>query len=247
MKKVSVSVHDPGRVSRPGGPAERPRLWRMTGGRHRGVRYTLKMPWKREFLGFERPALVSAADYLLSRYRRGARADLRNSIVVVPGGRAGRRLLEILVDRCSVEHLLLTPPHIETVGQLPERLYRPKRPFATELTQRLVWAQALRAAPAESIDRVVPRPPGHDEVLRWMELGELVRRQHLELAADGLDFSHVAQWAAAADGAADATRWQQLHHLQVDYLRRLDALEVWDIQTARLVAVDKRECATDHD
>jgi hypothetical protein len=205
------------------------------------------MPLKREYLGLDRPPLVGAADYLLNRWADGAAANLRHVIVVVPGNRAGRRLLEILVEQCERRRLVLTPPLIETVGQLPEQLYRPRFPFASELTQRLVWAEALRAMPVESLAPVIPRPPQRDEIERWMELGDLLRRQHQELAADGLDFEAVAAQGPRLDDFVDTQRWNVLHELQQDYLRRLDDLQLWDVQKARLVAVEQRECATDRE
>jgi hypothetical protein len=94
------------------------------------------MPITREFLDVTRPALPEAAEYLRERFATARTFDLSRVIVVVPGGRAGRRLLEILVDLAEASGLMLSPPEIVTIGGLPERLYEPKLPFATTLTQR---------------------------------------------------------------------------------------------------------------
>jgi ATP-dependent helicase/nuclease subunit B len=200
-----------------------------------------------EFLDAARPALPAAAEYLLRRYGQESVADLRQVIVVVPGSRAGRRLLELLVMQAEARGLVLTPPRIETVGKLPEQLYRPQRPFATDLTQRLVWAKVLSRAPAELIRRVMPQLPDSTDLARWMDLGDLLCRQHTELAADGLDFGDIAKQGEKIDAFPELPRWQALADLQQRYLRQLDELELWDLQTARLVAVDKQECKTDHD
>lgn len=205
------------------------------------------MPIERVFLGHDRPALVAAAEYLLSRYAQGTTADLRQVNVVVPGSRAGRRLIEVLVNLAAERSLMLTPPLVDTVGKLPERLYRPKRPFATDLTQRLVWSETLQQSPSESLIAVVPAPPAHGDVTRWLALGDLLRRQHAELAADGLNFQDVARLGVAVDGFREQARWKALQQIQEDYLRRLDALELWDLQTARLKAIEFRECQTDVD
>ena len=106
------------------------------------------MSIQREFLGVQRPALPNAAEFLLRRYTVGGTADLSQAIVVLPGGRAGRRLLEVLVDAADAQSLILTPPQIVTVGRLPEKLYRPKKPFATDLVQQLAWAEVLRRCTA---------------------------------------------------------------------------------------------------
>ena len=57
------------------------------------------MPISRKFLNWRASALHSAVDYLIERYRDGRQLNLDESIVVVPGSRAGRRLLEILESR----------------------------------------------------------------------------------------------------------------------------------------------------
>lgn len=205
------------------------------------------MPIRRIFLGLDQPALPAAADYLLDRYRGGNTADLRNVIVVVPGRRAGRRLLEILVEKSETAGLLLTPPLIKTLGTLPEQLYPPQRPFANELTQDLAWTRALQTTPNEVLVPVIPNPPEDDEDDRWFELGRTFRRQHVELAADGLDFRTVAERGATLEGFHETARWLAMAAVQDSYHRTLDDLDLWDKQTARLVAIDKQECQTAHD
>ena len=41
---------------------------------------------------------------------------------------------------------------------------------------------------------------------------------------------------------AESPRWQALAEIQRQYLRTLDSLELWDVQTVRLVAVKEKEC-----
>lgn len=205
------------------------------------------MAIKRIFLGIECPALPAVADWLLSKYSAGNMADLSQVSVVVPGARAGRRLLEILVDRARQGPLCLTPPLIETVGKLPEQLYKPKLEFATDLVQRLIWAQTLSQASPDLVEAVIPRPPAHRDILHWMAYGDLLRRQHSELAADGLNFQKVAECGKKLEGFNEQPRWRALQQLQEAYLSRLDQLELWDIQTARLEAVRRREPRTERD
>lgn len=204
----------------------------------------------RRFLDWTRPALVSAAEWLREKYRRKDEAstrvlDLRSVIVVVPGGRAGRRLLELLVERAEAGGLVLFPPVITTEGKLPELLYTPKRPFASELTQLLAWASALRKTPPAVLGKVIHHPPPKEEFSRWLELADLVRRLHTELAADGLDFGHVAKGERKQTGYHEKGRWEALRTIQEQYLRILDSLNQWDIQTARIVGIEKKEFQTE--
>ena len=199
----------------------------------------------RTFLGLERPALPAAAEYLLHRFGTPAAVDLRDVVVVLPGSRAGRRLLEILVDRAAANRQALTPPQIVTVGQLPELLYRAKKPFADDLVQQLVWADVLRHYDPAKLAAVVADRPEDGDTERWLALGRLLQGLHRELASDRLDFSDVARLGETLPGFAETDRWRTLAEMQRRYLASLDRLELWDRQTARLFAIEHGECRTD--
>lgn len=205
------------------------------------------MPIARHFIDWSRPALPAAADWFVDRAANGSQLDLAGTIVVVPGARAGRRLLELLVERAEARSLVLTPPTITTEHALPEVLYQPKRPFASQLTQQLAWSAALQETAPAARRHFLPHPPENGEPARWLALGEMLRRLHIELAADGLDFKDVLAGGDRVEGFAEHERWQTLADVQERYLRRLDELGLWDIQTARLVAIRQREPQTDRD
>jgi len=199
---------------------------------------------QREFLGWDRPALPEAARRLAARYRQGQTLDLGQVIVVVPGQRAGRRLQELLAFHADDEELRLTPPEVVTEGQLPEKLYTPKLPFAGDLVQDLAWAQALRDLPVAQRQRIVPHPPADTEALRWLALGQTLRALHRELAADGVDFAAVPRIGPRLPDFQEGERWQALSAVQRRYLEILDQQRLWDIQTARLKAIEFREADT---
>ncbi len=199
----------------------------------------------REFLGWKGPALAAAGEYLAKRFANRAELNLAGVIIVVPGSRAGRRLLEILVELVERQRLILTPPEIVTEHELPEKLYVPKRPFADALTQQLAWAAALQALPPAQLAPYLPHPPAAGETPRWLAVADTLRRLHLELAADGIDCNDVLAGAAAIKGFAEHERWQALCTIQRAYLDHLDELDLWDKQTARRVAIANREIQTD--
>jgi RecB family exonuclease len=203
------------------------------------------MPITRRFLHWQSPALAAAAQLLLEERVNDGVADLSEVVVALPGGRAGRRLLEILIDRADRESLILLPPQIITAGRLPELLYAAQRPFADDFTQRLAWIEALKQTDRERLLQVIREPPGDGDLFAWLSLGEMLSGLHRELAADGFDFRDVVQRADELDGFNESERWQSLAEIQQTYLRRLDALQLWDLQTARLFAVAEQECATD--
>jgi RecB family exonuclease len=184
---------------------------------------------------------------LLQRYRSGGQSDLSRLILVLPGAQAGRRLLELLSLQSGGKFHPPDTQHVLTVGTLPEQLYTPKLPFASDLTQQLAWAQAIRELPQHKRELLFGQPPAEDEVAGWLALGEVLARQHRELAADRLDFARVAQLGASLPTFCEAERWEVLSEVQRAYLALLDSLQLWDVQTARLVAIEKRECHTDYD
>ena len=200
----------------------------------------------RELLDWSQPALVSAANWLLTQRSSEREADLSDLIVVVPGGRAGRRLLELLVQFSDQQGKRLAPPEICTIGTLPELLYTPQRPFADEVVQKLVWAAALQSSNREQLRRVIRQLPSGDDTLAWVELATDLRHLHHELAAARMDFNKVATTLVNLEAPRyECDRWFVLADVQKSYLDRLDQLRLWDIQTARLVAIDRGECATE--
>jgi RecB family exonuclease len=203
------------------------------------------MTIRRVFLGWERPALAAAADYLFERFASGEELDLEKVVVALPGGRAGRRFLEILVHEAEGRKLRLCPPRIVTAGKLPELLYTPQRPFAGGLVQQLAWIEALRRSAAKDVAAIVPAAPVENDLPAWLSLGEMLGRLHRELAAEALDFPAVAACGARIEGFREAARWHALAEVQKQYLAVLDGLELWDMQTARLVAIRNGECRTD--
>ena len=200
------------------------------------------MTLERFFAGTDRPVLLEAVDFLAGRFACGDELDLSGVVVVVPGRRAGRRLLELLVQRHGDRWPGLRPPVIETFEGFPEHLYPVQRPLAPELTQLLVWMSALYAVPAERLRAAIPHRPPVQSVPAWVSLCQSLRRQHADLAAELHSFETVSEHLARTGESEEAVRWQALAEIQREYHRRLDALHLWDVQTARRVAVERLEC-----
>lgn len=197
------------------------------------------MPIARIFLDWSKPALPAVVEHLIPRSRSSELIDLSHLVLVFYGSRAGRRCLELLTERAGGK---LCPPQVVTVGQLPELLYEPQRPFAPLLVQQLVWAESLRQIPPERLRLLVSTPPEPDDQAGWLRLGDLLRQQHEELARDQLDFSDVWKQGLSLAGFQEVERWKLLAEIQQAYWRLLDQFELWDQQTARLVAIDQHEC-----
>ena len=205
------------------------------------------MSIERHFLGWDEPALPLAADLLIERYANAGELDLSQVILVFPGRRAARRMLELLVERSEDRYPALIPPRMVTFEQFPELLYPQQQKLADDLTQLLVWKRAIGNVPAAEIRPALTMLPPDDSLPSWMKLCESLRRQHDELAAEGLDFGDVFKALAGGGQSEETARWKALRRIQAEYLTQMDTLQLWDRQTARLIAVDQNECMTQHD
>jgi len=205
------------------------------------------MPITRHFLNWNRPALPAAADYLINRYANGNQLDLSKVILVFPGRRAARRMLELLVQRGGAKWPALVPPRMVTFNQFPELLYPQQQKLADDLTQLLVWRKALYAVQPHEIKAALPERPDENSVSSWLALCESLRKQHNELAAEGMEFDEVHLKLVELGHSEEAERWKALRRIQAEYLVQMDDLKLWDRQAARLVAVQQNECRTDRD
>lgn len=196
---------------------------------------------KRTFIGWTKPILQAATERLFAEHAQAGVWDLRRWLIVLPSSLAKRRLQELLAVRADDAQCVLYPPEIVTVGHLPEHLYVAKFPFASDMVQILAWCEALQRTDAKRLEKVLPLPPRHQYPEQWLELGKMLSSVHRELASDSLDFAGVVK---ALGSHPEAARWQALSAVQVEYLRVLDSLNLWDVQTARLKALEFKEPTT---
>jgi hypothetical protein len=197
------------------------------------------MQIKRHFVGWDAPCLPEAAHWLLKQHG----CDLTNVVAVTPGGRAGRRLLELLVTQAQNQPLV--PPIITTAGHLPELLYQPHQPVASELTATLARVAALKRADHNQLAAVVPHPPDVEDFAGWVALANDLNQLHAQLAAELVHMDQVADRAANLPDFADEARWHALSQLQRDYEELLHEHGLIDQHAARFEAINKKQCATD--
>jgi RecB family exonuclease len=208
---------------------------------------------RRVFLGWERPALHAVVDALLAlasggwatsatrgafagfparagaaedRALAGKPLDLRRLCVVLPAARAGRRLVELLVERAGEARRPLFLPKVLQVHALGSLLRPPagedERPAADALCRRIAWACALREAPAE--DRAVVTADTHGlRTADWLGNARVLDDLYGEVTRAGLDFAEIAARGVALDAFPDGERWRALARLESAYLARLTA------------------------
>src|SRR5881394_2921503 len=113
------------------------------------------MTLRRVWLDWSRPCLPAAAEWLIGDRQEPQSpnlqatndretCDLRNTICVLPGKRAGRVLLAQLIERCEAGSLRLIPPEILTPGAMLDALLEIDQPLASEMESTFAWINALQ-------------------------------------------------------------------------------------------------------
>ncbi|HEY0256861.1 MAG TPA: PD-(D/E)XK nuclease family protein, partial [Candidatus Methylacidiphilales bacterium] len=148
------------------------------------------------FLGWNRPLLHAATDWLLDSAHVPETPDLSGLLIVVRGRRAGRRLLELLALKCSEQGVILVPPEIVTPTQLVMRLAQglPRElQEATPLASALAWAEAIGSAHDDARTTLFRRPGNEEKAgLRTLlALGKHLNQIWNELGGEGLRFRDV--------------------------------------------------------
>lgn len=203
------------------------------------------MPIHQTYLSWDEPCLPLAADWVLSQklttHEAGnvsadlSEADLSNFTLVVSSSRAGRRLLEILVERTTGQ--AMTPPRIVTLSKLPEFLYTSTLPQADELMTWMLRAQAIHQTPPATLKALLPHPPKADDAIGQLTLAQEIQTLADELAAHHHTFASVATQVASLVDFDDHTRWDVLAQLDEQYHQLLTDRNMNDTNLARAQAL----------
>ena len=200
---------------------------------------------QRVFLGWNTHCLPKAAEWLSERYTHAGCLDLGSVVVATPGARAGRRLLELLVDQTPDTPLV--PPKIVTTGRLPEQLYTSDLPVADSLRSLLARVLSLRSAEGDLLAQVVPHPPEQNDFAGWLALGRELNRLHDELAGEAISFKGALDRSALLPDFPEQQRWEALVELQGAYEQTLAQQGLVDLHAARAAAIRQQSCRTDAD
>ncbi len=177
----------------------------------------------------------------MKRFGADGTLDLQHVVVVLPGARAGRRLVELLVAGCDT----LLPPEILSpatlADRLADRLAGPCPASASAMERQLAWCQALARLTPDQRALLTRSSDGGTPRMR-LDLARELDELHETLAADGLRIPDAARTLtrAVAD-FADADRWDVLARLHGHYLRVLKKAERIDPHEHRFKA---REATT---
>ncbi len=208
-------------------------------------------------LGWKRPLLHTAAAVLADLGRGGGAdgadvgtesVDLSDTLLVVPGGRAGRVAVSVLLDECDRRGQWLTPPMTVTPGELAGVLLTggasASSRVGTPLQRELAWIEALASLSPERArslwtgcaEALVSAP---DSVSGWGGLARVLVRFADELGAAGLTVRQGITLARSRfAGFPDADRWEVIAEVQE---RAREVLRSSGLDDRTLQVIDRLE------
>lgn len=187
------------------------------------------MSISRKFLGWKTPFLKSTAKFLCDQAENENVIDLSSYTCVLQVSRAGRRLLELLVEEAEKRNKFLIPPEIINVGSLPERIITGSKPLVSDLKKRLFYLEALRSAKKETLSKIITTTPSKNDLYAWLSYVDDFIRLENELAGSCLRFRDVK---------VDEERFLALDDLREGYLARLSESGLGDRNEERFAALE---------
>jgi len=168
-----------------------------------------------QFFSWDDPLLPAVAAALAPRFSLDGSLDLGDTLVVVPGARAGRRFLELLVEQAASENLRLTPPHrILTVGSLPEELYQPSLPLASGATVRRSWVRAMERVSSDVVREALGPHAVETDITGKVAFARILDTLNRTVGGAGLSFREVAVECRRGFLFSYEDRWTALGRIQ---------------------------------
>ncbi|MDR3710158.1 MAG: PD-(D/E)XK nuclease family protein [Capsulimonadaceae bacterium] len=176
------------------------------------------MPITREFLGWDGPILPAVADFIINRYSDRSSLDIESVVLAVPGARAGRRLVDILADKCAKMSLLLVPPRVVTIGQLPNALVGGDVRIVPGIVSELAWIKALSSSPPEEFREFSTYRPGDRDIAGWQSIARDLSAALADVHGAFVDIAAVASIFPTPAGLDESARWRRIDALYSGYL-----------------------------
>lgn len=197
-------------------------------------------PLRRHFVGWDAPLLPTAAGWTLDAAKaKSGDADLSNTLIIVPGSRAGRLLLGMLVDEAARRQVALIPPLIVTPGEMIEPLLGvPRARPASPLARELAWSQALAITSDAELEPLV-RPNERDAGAARRALAVFLERVSTDLGGHGLRFEDVFDHATELAGPGEGARWRAASLVAARFTETLEHWTLSDEVASRLARVEQ--------
>ena len=187
-----------------------------------------------------RQVIRDLADELLSRHRTGRLLDLSEYTLLLPGKRAGRRLLEILAELCAHEKILFLPPKTETDISFLRSLCREfaGSKMATPFESADIWRKVLKENSVLLPDIITTVEDGEslpDSV--FASLGEGLAKLKKELFLNQISLSDIIEKGELPTDE-EVKRYEAIGRLFSAFETKLDVYGLMDETRALKLILD---------
>lgn len=196
----------------------------------------------RRFLAAESPLLPALAAAVIEQASGEGRIDLRDTAVVLPTARAGRRFRALLA-RSAGDRVLL-PPLVRTPGSLLQQCLPPQRAVAPDIAVALAWQRTLLLADAEVCCELAGHAQDISERER-MALAQRLQQVTRQLATAMATPADIAATIAAEHLPMSATLWLSIDAMQRAMVKQLAAVGLEDPDLAHAEALARNELFID--
>lgn len=178
-----------------------------------------------KFIGWHRPFLSSLVEELIAQGLNSSNTlDLSDSIVILPGARAGRRLLELLTSACQEASIRFSPPRFLTPNNFLDWLASEALPaglnslpedhpqsLASDTDILVAWYRVLSELSPEVRSLIIAKEL--EGSLLWSDAAVFANLQR-ELAGGGYSFQDVAARLSDSQSPSVGQQWSLLADLE---------------------------------
>ena len=195
---------------------------------------------KKTTIPITEPFLLRVADLIIKNHNSTESYDFSDVMIVLPGSRSGRRLLEILCEKLTIENALFSPPRFLTPGKFCEFLinFSEIDKIALDVEEIFAWILALENE-NEALETLLNKPVA--ENYNYLPFAIAIRQIYNELAGDLIFFDDVAK--ITRDNGRETERWLALHEIYKTYLKILESNSIIDKTSAITKALLSITCS----
>ncbi len=194
---------------------------------------------ERVFLGYSRPALRPAAEWLVERFSVGGEADLGGVLVCVQGRRAAWHVLTLLIEACAARGVVLVPPTIGTPLDVLDVRGPGGAAEASDAQRLMAWCAALERVDRAALGALAPgRDLGAAGLRERLALADVLDATRHELSGQALSIAEAADLLGSpGKDVPDLERWRGAAVIEGEFERELAARGLTDDAGLRLGAV----------
>lgn len=188
---------------------------------------------QRVFLGWDRPLIDSACQWLLNNANSDSHIDLSHLNILSTVGRAARHLIEQLTAHAEQQGLGLSPPNIISISGLYENLL-PDRRIVNQLDSEMIFFSIIKSSTVEELKSLFPNLKSDSTERTLFEKARFLSSTYQEFTKNGDSALDSIDKLLASALIPNEERWLALKSIFERYQNSLRELALLDTQSALL-------------